>query len=87
MAARQWTAEQRARQATLIRGWQPWLASTGPSTEKGKRRVAKNAYQGAKRTELRQFSLSLNNLLNEAQEKLASIEKNLNNSAHDTDSA
>jgi len=38
-----WTVERRARQAALIRGWQPWRRSTGPRTETGKERSATNA--------------------------------------------
>jgi hypothetical protein len=38
-----WTPERRARQAALIRGWQPWRRSTGPKTEAGKARCAMNA--------------------------------------------
>jgi hypothetical protein len=38
-----WTPERRARQAALIRGWAPWRRSTGPKTEEGKARCAKNA--------------------------------------------
>src|SRR5262245_22927938 len=38
-----WSAERRARQAALIRGWQPWRRSTGPKTEAGKARSAANA--------------------------------------------
>jgi len=38
-----WSPERRVRQASLIRGWQPWRRSTGPRTEAGKARCAKNA--------------------------------------------
>jgi hypothetical protein len=38
-----WTPERRARQAVLIRGWQPWRRSTGPKTDAGKARCAMNA--------------------------------------------
>ena len=37
-----WTPERRARQAALIRLWQPWRRSTGPKTEAGKARCAMN---------------------------------------------
>lgn len=36
-AARQWTPEQMARRAELIRTWNPWVQSTGPSTQAGKK--------------------------------------------------
>jgi hypothetical protein len=38
-----WTAERRARQAAAIRAWQPWRKSTGPKTQDGKVRSARNA--------------------------------------------
>jgi len=43
MAARQWTAEQRAKQAALIRTWKPWAHSTGPKTPEGKKLSSMNA--------------------------------------------
>jgi hypothetical protein len=38
-----WSPERRARQAALIRRWQPWQRSTGPKTEAGKARCSMNA--------------------------------------------
>ena len=38
-----WTVERRARQAALIRTWQPWAQSTGPRTAEGKAQAAENA--------------------------------------------
>ena len=38
-----WTQARRARQAALIRSWQPWRRSTGPRTPAGKARAAQNA--------------------------------------------
>ena len=38
-----WTPERRARQAALIRRWQPWRRSTGPRSAAGKARIAMNA--------------------------------------------
>lgn len=43
MPARRWTAEQRARQAALIRTWEPWKQATGPRTLEGKAVSSKNA--------------------------------------------
>jgi hypothetical protein len=48
-----WAAERKARQAALIQGWKPWERSTGPKTTEGKTRVARNAYKGGIRVELR----------------------------------
>lgn len=44
--ARQWTDEQRARQADLIRSWQPWTRSTGARTPEGKRISSMNVLVG-----------------------------------------
>ena len=41
---RRWTQEQRARQAELIRRWQPWKTG-GVKTPEGKARSCKNAYK------------------------------------------
>jgi hypothetical protein len=43
MAARKWTAEQRAKQAALIRTWKPWAHSTGPKSTEGKKISSLNA--------------------------------------------
>ena len=48
-----WTPERRARQAEAIQRWQPWRQSTGPKPAEGKARVARNAYRGGRREELR----------------------------------
>ena len=44
-----WSPERRARQAALIRGWQPWRRSTGPKTEAGKARCSMNALKHGRR--------------------------------------
>ena len=43
--AKGWTKERRERQAEAIRNNKPWEKSTGPKTEKGKRRSSMNAYK------------------------------------------
>lgn len=50
-----WTPERRARQAQLIHTWRPWERSTGPTTPEGKARVARNAYKGNWRGQLREL--------------------------------
>ena len=50
---RTWTPEQRAKQAELIRNWQPWTKSTGAKTEDGKFISSMNAWKGGKREETR----------------------------------
>lgn len=56
MAARNWTTEQRARQAELIRIWKPWTTSTGPKTPKGKAVSSKNAVNYSCRELLREMA-------------------------------
>jgi hypothetical protein len=43
LRSNRWTPERRARQAQAIREWQPWRKSTGPNTQDGKARSARNA--------------------------------------------
>ena len=38
-----WTDARRTRQASIIHRWAPWLRSTGPKSEAGKRAVSANA--------------------------------------------
>ena len=46
MAARKWTDEQKARQATIIQNWKPWQHSTGAKTPEGKASSSMNAHRG-----------------------------------------
>ena len=64
-----WTTERRARQAQLIRRWQPWTRSTGPRTVEGKTVVSRNAYKGGWRRQSRLFG----SLFREQQEVLERI--------------
>ena len=72
MAARTWTPEQRARQAELIRTWQPWEQSTGPKTPDGKAKAARNGDPGrmwaAERAEVRELRHTVSALLKEQRE-------------------
>jgi hypothetical protein len=43
---RQWTPEERQRQAELIHTWKPWRQSTGARTAAGKAIVSQNVYRG-----------------------------------------
>jgi hypothetical protein len=60
-----WTPERRARQAALIRTWQPWRASTGPRTDEGKARTARNGFKGGHCVALRELTKQLNEVLRE----------------------
>ncbi len=65
-----WTPERRKKAAELIHDWKPWEKSTGPKTDEGKARVARNAYKGGTRKELR----GLGKLLKELRENLREVE-------------
>ena len=54
-----WTPERRARQAELIRQWQPWKQSTGPKSSEGKGAAARNAWKGGVRPLLRDLARGL----------------------------
>lgn len=51
-----WTPKRRAKQAEAIKAWQPWERSTGPRTDEGKAIVARNAWKGGVRTQVRAFA-------------------------------
>jgi hypothetical protein len=59
MAARNWTPEQRRRQAEAIRRWSPWEQSTWPRTEQGKADASRNGWKGGHREILRGLSRAL----------------------------
>lgn len=59
MAARQWSAEQRAQQLEKIRQWQPWTRSAGARTPYGKAISSRNAYKGGVSATLREMSALL----------------------------
>ena len=59
MAARNWTPEQRQRQAEAIRRWSPWEQSTGPRTEQGKAAASRNGWKGGHREMLRELARAL----------------------------
>ena len=68
-----WTLERRARQAALIRQWQPWAKSTGPRTAEGKARVARNADKGGRWQEFRDLMKEMNRMLREQRQGLKRI--------------
>ncbi len=60
---RQWTAEERLKQAELIKNWQPWQHSTGATTAHGKAKASRNALKhGAYSQEMRQISQLLHDM-------------------------
>lgn len=69
--------ERRARQAALIRTWQPWAKSTGPRTETGKARSSRNGDRGGKwieeRASLREFKNTVGELLRQQRELLKRV--------------
>jgi hypothetical protein len=65
-----WTPERRARHAALIRTWKPWASATGPRTEEGKARTARNGFKGGRWKEVRELTKALNTALREHREQL-----------------
>ena len=58
---RQWTKQERHRQAELIKQWQPWLHSTGARTIEGKAIASRNAFKGAIRQQMKALRQLLRN--------------------------
>ena len=46
-----WTPERRARKSVLIQGWNSWARSTGPQTDDGKARSARNSQKHGTRSQ------------------------------------
>ena len=63
-----WPPERRARQAELIRAWQPWTRSTGPRTLEGKAKASRNAWKGGHWQQLRELRRMLNAEIREARD-------------------
>ena len=63
-----WSLERRARQAALIKTWRPWERSTGPTSEAGKAQVAKNAWRGGHRLQLRELARLVNDEVEQARD-------------------
>lgn len=60
---RQWTIEERQKQAALIKQWQPWKQSTGAKTTEGRSISKMNTYKhGARNAELRNMAKQLTDL-------------------------
>lgn len=58
---RQWTLQERQRQAELIKTWQPWKHSTGAVTPEGKEASKMNALKsGAYSAEIKALSKWIN---------------------------
>ena len=70
-SAVRWTPERRARQAELIRQWQPWAKSTGPKSPEGKQRVSRNAWTGGHRAEMRELTKMVNAEIRAAREMVS----------------
>lgn len=72
-----WTPERRARQAALIRTWEPWALSTGPRTDEGKAQAARNGDKGGQwkieRDEVRELNAMVADLLRRQRELLRRV--------------
>ena len=69
-----WTPERRARQSQLIRNWKPWDQSTGPTTEEGKLKAAKNSFKGGVREELRDAMRLVKGYMRKQEEFMVNLE-------------
>ena len=45
-----WTLERKKKQAEAIKRWKPWIQSTGPKTEEGKKASSMNALKHGMRS-------------------------------------
>ena len=63
-----WTSARRKLQAERIRQWAPWAKSTGPKSQAGKERVARNPWRGGNRQQLRALTKMVNAEIREARE-------------------
>jgi 1,2-phenylacetyl-CoA epoxidase catalytic subunit len=72
-----WTPERKARQAALIRTWKPWAKFTGPRTEEGKARAARNGDKGGEwkieRDKVRELKQTVGELLRRQRELLRRV--------------
>jgi len=74
---RTWTPEQRARQAEIIREWQPWTRSTGPRTKAGKAIVSTNADKGEGYQSTRQLIRMMGRAMRTQRDSLSEIKGSL----------
>jgi len=70
---RGWTPERKARQAELIRNWKPWEQATGPKTNEGKARTARNAFKGGHWKQLRELTKAMNEVLREQRDTMERV--------------
>ena len=75
--ANAWSAERRARQAEMIQQWKPWTKSTGPRTEEGKAKVARNADKDRQLREMRELSAFYNRQFKEQWNQLIDIQSGM----------
>ncbi|MEI7707808.1 MAG: hypothetical protein WCI90_06020 [Chlorobium sp.] len=75
--ANAWSAERRARQSEMIQQWKPWTKSTGPRTEAGKAKVARNADKGLQLREMRELSAFYNRQFKEQWNQLIDIQSGM----------
>ena len=72
-----WTAERRAKQSEMIHKWQPWDQSTGPRTDAGKAKVARNADKGGVWREMREIRKFYNQYFAEQRNQLIDIRREI----------
>ena len=69
-----WTPERCRRQSELIQSWRPWEKSTGPRSDEGKAKVARNAWKGGQRELMRQFAAEMRQELASVADAFATFE-------------
>ena len=70
-----WTSKARARQAELIKRWQPWKNSTGPVSTEGKAKSSQNALKhGLRSKEAIEAQRETNQLLKELRQLVDEFE-------------
>ena len=72
-----WTAERRAKQSEMIHKWQPWDQSTGPRTDAGNAKVARNADKGGGWREMREIRKFYNQYFAEQRNQLIDIRREI----------
>jgi len=70
--AKEWSKQSRSRQKELVSHHKPWLKSSGPKSDEGKRRSSKNADKG--KTPLREIQKTITRVHKERLELMRWVE-------------
>jgi len=72
-SAKGWTAERRKQQSEAIARWKPWAKSTGPRSDSGRARVARNAFKGGGWLRMRVLAREVRALLQRQKQLIARL--------------